>query len=53
MSPVYVFLAFVVGMIAAIMLIFYLLAYIAGRYEDRHARKNADGQPDDAPLPST
>jgi len=54
MSPVYVFLAFVVGMIAAIMLIFYLLAYIAGRYEDRRARENADAeeQPDDAPLPS-
>jgi len=53
MSPLYVFLAFVVGMIAAIMLTLYLLAYLAGRQEERRARKNADGQPGHAPLPST
>lgn len=53
MSPLYVFLAFVVGTIATVMLTLYLLAYIAGRYEDRRARKNAAEQPNDAqPSPS-
>lgn len=55
MSPVYVFLAFVVAMIVGTMLLLYLLAYIAGRREERRAREDADAaeQPNDAqPSPS-
>jgi len=47
-------LAFIVGTITVTFLVFYLLAYLAGRQEERRARENADAeeQPDDAPLPS-
>ncbi|MDD9882995.1 MAG: hypothetical protein OXU62_00425 [Gammaproteobacteria bacterium] len=46
------FLAIVVGMLAAGMLLLYLLAHLAGRREERQARKHAAEQQGDAPQPA-
>jgi len=54
MRPGYVFLASVVGTVESSTLIFYLLAYIAARYDARRAREYAapEAQPADTPLPA-
>jgi len=46
------FLAILVAMIAMGFLVVGLIGYLMDLYVHHRARKNADGQPSDAPLPS-
>jgi len=48
----YIFLAALLAMLAAGALAIVLLGYLLGLYDKYRARKNADGQHDDAPLPA-
>jgi len=48
----YIFLAALLAMLAAGALAIVLLGYLLGVYDKYRARKNADGHPGHAPLPS-
>lgn len=52
MSPVYIFLTFVVAMVVVSALAIVLLGYLLGMYDKYRARKHPDAQPKDTPLPS-
>jgi len=50
MSSIQVLLVFIIAMFVMGALAIVLLGYLLGLYDKYRARKNADGQPDDAPL---